>query len=107
MRRERRAGRFAVTRHDIYDAVRDAGFLNDFAQQKRGERGLLGGLEHHGAAGGEGRPKLPCRHQQGEIPRDDLPDHANGFAEGVGQKSAPPEEIGIVLPSILVAQPAM
>ena len=80
MRRQRGAGRFAVARHDVHHAVGNAGFLNQFAQQKRGERSLLGGLQHDRAARGQRRAQLPRRHQQREIPRNDLPDHADGLA---------------------------
>ena len=45
-------------------------------QPQRRERRLLGGLEHHGVAAGERRAELPGRHQQREVPRDDLAHHA-------------------------------
>ena len=47
-------------------------------------RGLLGRLEHHGVAGGQRRGELPDRHQDREVPRDDLPDHAERLVEVVG-----------------------
>ena len=47
-------------------------------------RGLLGGLEHHAIAGGERGRQLPHRHQDGEIPRDDLADDAERLVEMVG-----------------------
>ena len=108
MRGQRGAGGFAETRHDIHHAVGNAGFLNQFAQAQRGERRLLGGLQHHGAAGRQRRAELPGGHQQREIPGNDLADHADRLAQRVGQKLRRlAAEIGIVLPSILVAQPAM
>ena len=51
-------------------------------QHDRG-RGLLGGLEHHGVAGGQRGRELPDGHQDGEVPRDDLRDHAEGLVEVV------------------------
>ena len=38
--------------------------------------GLLGGLEDDGVAAGEGRGELPRRHEEREVPREDLPDDA-------------------------------
>lgn len=51
--------------------------------QHDGDRGLLGGLEHAAAAGRQYRGQLPGGHQQGEVPRDDLADHADGLLEVV------------------------
>src|SRR5262249_20832416 len=45
---------------------------------------LLGGLQHHAIACGKRRRKLPCRHEDWEIPRDDLPDHAERLMIVVG-----------------------
>ncbi|MNO98365.1 hypothetical protein D3C76_901100 [compost metagenome] len=42
-------------------------------------------LEHHAIAGGQGRGEFPGGHQQREVPRDDLPDHAQRFMEMVGR----------------------
>ena len=46
-------------------------------------RRLLGGLEHHGVAGGERRGQLPDGHQDGEVPGDDLAHDAERFVEVV------------------------
>ena len=86
MSRQRSARRLAVARHDIHHAVGNAGFLNQFAKQQRGERRLLRGLQHDRAAGRKSRAELPRRHQQREIPRNDLPDDADRLANRVGQK---------------------
>jgi hypothetical protein len=51
--------------------------------QDRG-RGLLGRLENHAVARRQGGRQLPGRHQEGEVPGDDLADHAQGFVEMVG-----------------------
>ena len=53
-------------------------------QHADAQRGLFGGLEHHAVAGGQGRGQLPGGHQQREVPRDDLPDHAQRLVEVVG-----------------------
>ena len=42
------------------------------------------GLSTTQCAGGQRRPELPRRHQQREVPRDDLPDHADRLAQRVG-----------------------
>ena len=68
MRRERGAGRFAVARNDIHHAVGNAGFLNQFAEQQRRERRLLGRFQHDRASGRQRRAQFPRRHQQREIP---------------------------------------
>ena len=50
------------------------------AELERGERRLLGGLEHHGVAGGQRRAQLPGGHHQWIVPRRDGGDHADGIA---------------------------
>ena len=50
-----------------------------------GQRRLLGRLEHDGAAGRQRRAPLPRLHQQREIPRDDLPDHADRLVPRVAE----------------------
>ena len=80
---ERGAG-VAVARDDVQDAGRDAGLERELAEAQRAERRLLGRLEDDRAAGGERRADLPRRHQQREVPRDDLPDDADGLLERVG-----------------------
>ena len=42
------------------------------AEEQRGQRRRLGGLEHDGVARGERGRDLPREHQQREVPRDDL-----------------------------------
>jgi hypothetical protein len=44
----------------------------------------LGGLEHHAVAGAQRRRQLPGRHQDREVPGDDLADHAERLVEVVG-----------------------
>ena len=81
---ERRARGFAEAGDDVDDAVRNASFRNQFAEAQRRERRLLGGLEHDRAACGERRRKLPGRHHEREVPRDDLADHADRLAQRIG-----------------------
>ncbi len=45
---------------------------------------LLGRLQDDAVAGGERRRELPHRHQDGEVPRDDLADDAERLVEVVG-----------------------
>ena len=52
---------------------------------ERGQRRLLGRLEDGGAAGGEDGPDLPERHDEREVPRDDLAADADGLLPRVGE----------------------
>ena len=47
------------------------------ANSERRERRELGRLEHDGVAGRQRRRDFPRQHQQREVPRDDLPHHAD------------------------------
>ena len=67
---ERGAGSFAVAGNDVDDAIREAGFLHQFAETQCRERCLLGWLEHDATARGEGGAEFPGGHQQREIPRE-------------------------------------
>ena len=78
------AGGLAEAGHHVHHAVGHAGLGDELGQPQRGQRGLLGGLEHHAVAGGQRRAELPRGHQQREVPRDDLPDHAERLAQRVG-----------------------
>ena len=49
-------------------------------------RRLLGRLQHDAVAGGERRRELPGRHQQREVPGDDLADHAQRLVEMIGDR---------------------
>src|SRR5215212_5860305 len=79
---ERRAGRLAEPGDDVDDAVRQAGLEQQLAEAQRRERGLLGDLENDGATRGERGGELPGRHQQREVPGDDLPDDADRLEAG-------------------------
>ena len=80
---ERAAGRLAEARHDIHYAVRQPGLGDQLSQPQCGQRGLLSRLEHHGAPGRERGGELPRGHQQREVPRNDLPYHADRLPQRV------------------------
>ena len=77
----RGAGGLAVAGDDVDDARREAGLLEQLAEAQRRERRLLGRLQHDGVAAGERDAELPRRHQQREVPRDDLADDADRLAQ--------------------------
>ena len=73
--RQRLAGRPRAG-DDVDHARREPRLGDQLRQQQRGERRGLRRLQHHRVPAGEGRRDLPGRHQQREVPGDDLPDHA-------------------------------
>ena len=85
---ERRARAFAESGEDVDDSLGEAGFVDEFGEAEAGHWGLLGELEHDGAAGGERGAELPGGHQQREVPGNDLGGDADGFAKSVGVKIA-------------------
>ena len=56
---------------DIEHALRHARLLGQRHQRQRGQRRLVGGLEHDGAAGGQRRRDLAGDHRAGKVPRRD------------------------------------
>ena len=83
---ERRARGRAVARHDIEHARRKPRFLHELRDLERGDRRLLGGLQHHRVAGGERRADLPRIEQDRRIPRQDRADHAHRLAPRIGER---------------------
>ncbi|EYU00624.1 putative transcriptional regulator [Pseudomonas aeruginosa PA99] len=77
------AGLPAEALDDVEHARRQQ-VADEFQQHADAQRGLLGRLEHHAVAGGQRRGQLPGGHQQREVPRDDLPDHAQRLMDVVG-----------------------
>ncbi len=78
---ERSAGGLALAGDHVEHARRQDLVLGDeLGHAQRGEGGELGGLEHHGVAGGEGRTDLPDGHHQRVVPRGDGPHHAERVA---------------------------
>src|SRR5438445_1866848 len=74
-----------IAGNDIYDSLRKSGFHDQLTQPQSGERRLLCGLQHDGAAGRQGGSQFPRSHQQREVPRDDLSDDSNRLAQCVSQ----------------------
>ena len=83
--RERRP-RVPEPGHDVDHARGQPGLQHQLTESQRRERRLLGGLEHDRHAGRQRRAELPGRHQQREVPRDDLPDDADRLPARVGQE---------------------
>ena len=69
----------------VEHARREADLQRQLAEAQRRQRRLLGGLEHDRAARRERRAELPRGHQQREVPRHDLPAHADRFAARVAE----------------------
>ncbi len=80
---QRAAGAGSEARHHVEDAGRESGLARQLGEAERGERGLLGGLQHHGVSAGEGRGQLPHGEQQWEVPGNDGADHAQRLAPRV------------------------
>ncbi|MCY1350981.1 hypothetical protein D9M69_372310 [compost metagenome] len=71
----------ARAHHHAEHARRQAGFLEDARQQQAaGDRGVAGRLDHHRVAQGQGRGQGAGGEVQGEVPRADHADHAQGHA---------------------------
>jgi hypothetical protein len=88
------AGRVSIAGDDVDDAGREACLRDQVGQAQRGERGLLGGLQHERAACRQGRRDLEAGHQQREVPRHDLRAHAYGLAERVAEYGAARHGVG-------------
>ncbi|MDT4843186.1 hypothetical protein FQZ97_771090 [compost metagenome] len=78
--RQRRAHRQAGAAHQVEHAGRQAAVVDDARQLQLRQRRHLGGLEHHGATGGQGRGEFPGGSHHGEVPRHDQPHHTDGLA---------------------------
>ena len=83
--RQRLAALDAEAVDDIEHARRQE-IADHVHQHHDAHRRLLGGLEHDAVAGGQRRSQLPDRHQQREVPRDDLADDAQRLVEVVGDR---------------------
>ncbi|MCY1526860.1 hypothetical protein D9M68_619040 [compost metagenome] len=79
VRYQRAADGRAASEDDI-DHARRQQLIDELGQAQGGQRGLFGGLEDHGVAGGERRAELPGRHHQGVVPGRDGGDHADRVA---------------------------
>jgi hypothetical protein len=95
MRGERRTGGLAVTGDDVEHAVRQARLAEDLLQLQCGERRLLGGLEHTGAAGRQRGRDLEHRDEERPVPGDDEATHPDRF------------ELGEVVKALVVTEQAI
>ena len=68
---------------DIEHALRQQ-VADDFRPDQNRGRRLLGRLEDDAVAGRKRRRELPRRHQDREVPRNDLPDHAERLMKVIG-----------------------
>lgn len=68
---------------NVQDTSGEAGLLDEGSKSQGRQRGLLSGLEDNGVAGGQGGANLPGKHQQGEVPWDDLAADTNSLGAGV------------------------
>src|SRR5690606_40978400 len=68
--------------HDVQH-VRWQQVTNQLGEERDRQRRLLGGLQYHAVAGSQRRSQFPGSHQAREVPRDDLPDHAQRLVEMV------------------------
>lgn len=66
----------AVTGDDVDNALWYTSFKQKFRRAQDGERGVLGRLDHGGAAGCEGWPENPPLTHERPVPRDDSADDA-------------------------------
>ena len=78
-------GCFAQARDHVEHARRNAGLGGQFGHPQGAQRGLLGRLEHHAVAGGQGGADLPGRHLGGEVPGNHRAHHAHRLAQDQGQ----------------------
>ncbi|SCM13005.1 hypothetical protein SAMN04883147_109115 [Streptomyces sp. DpondAA-F4] len=69
---------------EVEDAVRQARLLDGLGEELGGERGVLGGLEDDGAAGGEGGGHLGDDLVERVVPGGDRPDDSDGLQQDGG-----------------------
>ncbi|MNV11210.1 hypothetical protein D3C71_1017670 [compost metagenome] len=73
----------AAAQYHVEHAVGHARLRVDLGQPQGRQRRDLGGLEHHGVAGGQGRGGLPHGNLDGIVPCADARNHAQRFAARV------------------------
>ena len=64
---QRRPGGLAEAGDHVHHAVRHAGLGDEPGQPQRGQRSLLGGLEHDGVPGGQRRPSFHAAISSGKF----------------------------------------
>ena len=106
------SGSVTVAVDQVDDTVRHAGFGQDLLEDQRRQRGLLSGLEHAAAAGGQRRRELGGGVERRPVPRDDQPDDTDGFLDRVrvhryvSMPDSPPDiRTSCAIPLIFVHQP--
>jgi len=72
VRREGGTSDLTETGDDVDDTRREAGFLNECGSDETTKRSLFSGLQDDCVTAGNGRANLPCPHEQGEVPGNDL-----------------------------------
>ena len=82
--RRQRLARLGAEPVDDVDHARRQQIADQRHQVEHRDRRLLGGFEHHRVAGRQRGRQLPGGHQDREVPRNDLPDHAERLVEVVG-----------------------
>ena len=82
---ERLAGLDAEAVDDVEYAGRQQ-VADEIHQHHDAHGRLLGGLQHDAVAGGERGSELPHRHQDREVPGDDLADDAERLVEVIGDR---------------------
>jgi hypothetical protein len=60
------------TGDDVDDTRGEASFLDECGSDEGTKRGLFGTLQDDCVTASNGRANLPCPHEQGEVPGDDL-----------------------------------
>ena len=93
-------------RHDGEDAGRNARLLRERRDRERGERRLLGRLQHHRAAGRERRRRLARRHRRREVPGRDPRRHADRLLRDVDPLVRPRRRDRVAVDALrLLAEP--
>ena len=72
VRRESGTGSLAVTRDKVEDTSGETSLLDELSEDESRERSLLSSLHDNSVTGGQSRSDLPCQHEKGEVPGDNL-----------------------------------
>ncbi len=84
--RQRLADPFAWSEHEVDDAGRDAGLVEEPGQGDGRERRHLGGLHDHGVARSQRGRDLPAHLEERVVPRPDQTAHANGLVDDPAER---------------------
>jgi len=83
VRGQRGADGIARAEDEAGGAGREASLVDEFEEEFRAPRREFRGFQNAAVAGGEAGRELPRRHQEREIPRNDLAAHADRLAHGL------------------------